>query len=462
MGGHERLVSRLLDMGANPVPYEVAGQYHDETYGNWTGQLLHRGHDAVAETIETAVVQSDAEGVAALIDARPERVRQVNVVGNTPLHLAAATGAVGIARLLIDCGALVDAPNGDLRTPAVVALYGLHRYWRNDRQPEVLDLLLAGGAEYTALIAASVGDERRVRGLLSDDPGAANAADPCRRRPLSAAVANGHDHVADVLLARGASPNAKEAICQGGYSLRHAAGAGEAYMVQALLDHGAVPQHWVDSSGDAMFGAYHGGHDEVAHMLYAHGGTMELQAYAAKHRIDVIAEVLALDPSKADAVLPYGWDDEGSEELALNIMKLAIRHGARFEDASEWNLRWTLTTYPRVYRLLVEHGARPEGSLLGIAGDQPRRYADAQDQLRHIAFLVEEMGADVNCADDEGLTPLARASREGHTATVQYLLGQGADPDAPAPAWAKPVALARNGGHGRSATILGAAITTSQ
>ena len=55
---------------------------------------------------------------------------------------------------------------------------------------------------------------------------------------------------------------------------------------------------------------------------------MELQVYAASHRIDVIAEVLKLQPSRANEVLPYGWDDNGSEDLALNIMRLAIRYGA--------------------------------------------------------------------------------------------------------------------------------------
>ena len=57
-----------------------------------------------------------------------------------------------------------------------------------------------------------------------------------------------------------------------------------------------------------------------------------------RSRIDVIAEVLKLDPSKANDVLPSGWDDNGSEELACNIMRLAIHYGARFENASAWNL----------------------------------------------------------------------------------------------------------------------------
>ena len=142
---------------------------------------------------------------------------------------------------------------------------------------------------------------------------------------------------------------------------------------------------------------------------------------------------------KANDVLPYGWDDNGSEELALQIMRLAIRYGARFEHASEWNLRWTALKYPNVYRLLQEHGANPDLSLLGIAGDMRRRYKDAEGQLRVIAFLVEECGANVNYRNEEGMTPLAAAASEGYQDIVEYLLAKGADPNLDVPDWAKPL-----------------------
>jgi hypothetical protein len=181
---------------------------------------------------------------------------------------------------------------------------------------------------------------------------------------------------------------------------------------------------------------------------------MELQVYAAAHRIDVIAEVLKVQPSRANEVLPYGWDDHGSEELALHIMRLAIRYGARFEHASEWNLRWTALKYPKVYRLLQEHGANPDLSLLNIAGDIRRRYKNAEGQLRVVAFLVEECGANVNCRSEEGITPLAAAAREGYRDVVEYLLAKGANPDLDAPGWAKPLSLAEHRGHGDIAQLL--------
>src|SRR6187431_837974 len=53
--GHEKLVTALLDMGANPVPYEFAGQYHQHTYWDWTKQLRERGYLSISQAILSAV-----------------------------------------------------------------------------------------------------------------------------------------------------------------------------------------------------------------------------------------------------------------------------------------------------------------------------------------------------------------------------------------------------------------------
>jgi ankyrin repeat protein len=460
--GREELVRFLLAAGANPVPFEVAAQYHQHVYGDWTKELRERGYDPVVQVIEEAIYRrygprvdegnirqavrdGNIERVRSLIAENPERVRQVDAVGNAALHLATAANNLEMVRLLVESGSPLDARNGNGRTPAVIAPFGLHRWWRNEEKPEILDLLLKKGAEHTLLIAATQGDEARVREILRGDSSRANAADPCWRRPLSGAASKGHSHIVRLLLEHGADPNAKEAICQGGFSLHVAARNGFIEIVQLLLDKGAIPEHWVDSSGDSVFAAQK--HPNILHLLYSYGGTMELQVYAAAHRIDVIAEILKLNPSQANSVLPYGWDDNGSEELALNIMRLAIRYGARFENASEWNLRWTALKYPKVYRLLQTHGANPDLSLFGVAGDLSRRYGDAATQLRTIVFLVEDCGANVNYRNEEGFTPLAAAAGAGHRSIVEYLLGKGADPNLDAPEWAKPVRRAEHRGH---------------
>ena len=367
--------------------------------------VRERGHDAVADRIKAAieersgslvdaadlhraVANADIERARGLLDDNPARVAQVDLVGNTPLHLAVGANNLPMTRLLIERGAPVDAQNGGGRTASLIALFGFHRYWHYEEKPEILACLIAHSAEHTILIAAATGNIDRVMEILTTDPSRANELAACYRRPLSAAAGKGHTDI-----------------------------------VRLLLERGARPEDWVDSSGDSMFAS--GRHPEARQLLYAYGGTMELQVYAWSHRIDVIAEVLKLQPSKADQVLPFGWDDHGSEDLAYDIMRLAIRHGARFEQASEWNLRWTVARYPKVFKLLQQHGANPDVQVLGIAGDERRRWPDAEKHRQTIAFLVEECGANVDYSNEEGFTPLAGAVREGHRHIVEYPPVQG-------------------------------------
>jgi RNA polymerase sigma factor (sigma-70 family) len=464
MNGHEALARMLLDIGANPVPYEFAAQYHEDTYSDWLDGVRERGCDTIADTIESTlqdkygplvdksnvhqlVREGDLDRVKALLHEKPERIGQVDLVGNTALHWAVWNDNAEMVRLLVNHANAIDALNGAGRTPAVVALFGYHRWWRYEEKPEILEILIKNGAAYTLLMASTVGDLARVKELLRADPSRANEIDPCGRRPLSGAAGKGHTEIVRKLLECGADPNAKEAISQGGMSLHLAASNGHVDIVRMLLEYGAVPEHWVDSSGDALSAAYSQGHKEILQLLYAHGGTMQLQVYAAEHRIDVIAEVLHLKPTLAGEVLPYGWNDDGNEELACDIMRLAIRYGARFENASSWNLRWTLKKYPKLFRLLHEHGANANVQLLAIAGDQARRWLDSEHRLRTMKFLVDECGADVNSLDEDGFTVLALAAREGLGEIADYLLSVGADPDPEVQAWTKPSYLAEKNGY---------------
>jgi ankyrin repeat protein len=83
-----------------------------------------------------------------------------------------------------------------------------------------------------------------------------------------------------------------------------------------------------------------------------------------------------------------------------------------------------------------------------------KRYRDAAEQLRTIAFLVDECGANVNCRDQEGFTPLAAAARAGRRDVVESLLSKGAETNPDAPEWAKPFTLAERRGHTEIANLL--------
>src|SRR5262245_26373911 len=55
--GREELVRFLLAAGANPVPFEVAAQYHHHLYGDWTKELRERGYHSIVDAIEAAIHQ---------------------------------------------------------------------------------------------------------------------------------------------------------------------------------------------------------------------------------------------------------------------------------------------------------------------------------------------------------------------------------------------------------------------
>jgi hypothetical protein len=189
-------------------------------------------------------------------------------------------------------------------------------------------------------------------------------------------------------------------------------------VAKLLLDFGAVPDHGADSMGNPIEHAMQHGFDRIVSLLYAAGGTCGIRMYAMLHRIDVVAEMLNQDPSLANSVLPGGWKGEPNEEQAYDIMRLAIRHGARFEDQGSWSLRWTLRRHPTVYRLLQDHGA------------------------------------DLDCKDKDGLTPLAVAARQGSDKVVEYLLEAGAATTTQGPDWTQPLALAKHHDHGAVIDLL--------
>ncbi|KAH6771572.1 ankyrin repeat family protein [Perilla frutescens var. frutescens] len=58
-------------------------------------------------------------------------------------------------------------------------------------------------------------------------------------------------------------------------------------------------------------------------------------------------------------------------------------------------------------------------------------FAAREGQSEVCKYLLEELKMDVNTPDEDGETPLAHASRQGHTALSKYLVDHGADPSIP-------------------------------
>lgn len=118
----------------------------------------------VAQQLMEAVRQSDVKAVALLL-AHTSHTERVNVTvssrdARTPLHLAAASGNLAVAQLLIWYNANVKATDAEGRTPLV--------YARNAGRKEVQELLARSGCPDPVSHASSTMPRRR--GSLSKKP----------------------------------------------------------------------------------------------------------------------------------------------------------------------------------------------------------------------------------------------------------------------------------------------------
>jgi ankyrin repeat protein len=205
--------------------------------------------DETREFVE-AVRRGDARRVSALIGVRPELVRMAWDHGKTGLHWAAESDRIDVARALVDAGADIEARTSWGASPLDwAATMGSTR---------VAEFLLSRGAGgFTLIIAAALGKQRDVEAIVEsgidlsshrrsaaprtpDDYWPADSAHilgDVLSDALYAAARNGHAHVVEYLLSRGANIDAKGVF--GATALHWAAINGHASTVELLISRGA-------------------------------------------------------------------------------------------------------------------------------------------------------------------------------------------------------------------------------
>jgi len=234
-------------------------------------------HDALFESAADAIVSGDIETLTRLLREHAQLVhaRSSREHASTLLHYVSANGiedfrqktppnVVAIAKLLLDCGADVNAESrayGGHSTALGLAATSIHPMLAGV-QIDLLRLLLDRGA------------------IIETKPG----------EMVDACLANGAPEAAEYLLTRGAQLDVSSAAGLGRFDLvvkllgdqpvprgafRKACRYGRAEIVQYLLAHGAD----VDSASDMGMTALHlaamEGHLDVVKTLIAHGANLE-------------------------------------------------------------------------------------------------------------------------------------------------------------------------------------------
>ncbi len=379
------------------------------TVGKFGLYSLTEGQDFVAKGTNTVFAfarAGDTKSLTRLLDANPRLVHQRDSGGATPLDHAASAGSTNALRLLVACGALVDATNVTGLTPLGHA--------------DFVELLLAHGVRAdtrdasgnTPLhMAVQSGNRTLVELLL------AHGADIERRTSegataLGAAVVMRAQELVQVLLAHDADPNA--AALDGTTMLMVASQAGATNLMMALLDHGAETHAANQLGMTALLNATAGGSVDAVRLLLdrgaksgdtdRHGNTLLLTA-AKAGRVEMLKFLLELGASLAD------HDGE-----RFTVLHGAVDHG--HAEVVEFLLGRGLDVNSRSTNLYTPLHCAANAAFTN------------ETQYVAVAGVLLAHGADANARTRESQTPLHRATDGGRRQILQVLLAAGADPNA--------------------------------
>jgi ankyrin repeat protein len=383
--------------------------------------------------------------------------------GNTPLHGAVLSADAGVAAMLLDAAAPIDALNQAGLSPLATACSAAN--WT------LVRFLLEHGAKTAptggepALVAASTiaDDDPTGVALLLKHRAAVNALDARQRHALLGAAAEGHERIARTLCDAGA--DIKLADEHGSTALMEAARAGASGIVQRLAEAKANALARDQHGRDALMLACQSPHADAATVrallelgadARATGGDgrSALDHATAAGRWDLVA---LLDPDTAlPANLSHDLLDEGADTPQHLLDALRFGHWATVSAFGERVQSWPQAELARLYlelatpglgaarRWLLDHSLSVEARLEAPRVDEPdtgeahtqaplgRRLFDAllerlPDATEAVDDLLQAGASPAGC----GLLTMALVQLEGAaqaTALPLGLLERGADP----------------------------------
>jgi ankyrin repeat protein len=339
-------------------------QIHDVDRPWWTTSVDTR---AVRTPLYCASLCGFHDLVERLIVKYPQHISTRAGRFGTPLHATLEEGHIEVAKLLIECGANVNALNREGWTPLHVAsLFS---------DVDVVKRLLDHNADVhvrddkgdTPLHNAAIEGHLEVARILLERNAEVNSRNNYRSTPLLLALYQGHDDVAQLLLDRNAEMCTSMTMKETLHCIR-AAIEGQLEVARILLERNAEVNSRNSYGYTPLLLASYNGHCDVAQLLLDHNADVHIH------------------------------DDEGHTPL----------HCAALGGLLE------------VARILLERNA--EVNSCNNHGSTPLLIASERG-LSDIVQLLLDHNADVNVRDNDGDTPLHCAAIGGQLEVARILLG---------------------------------------
>jgi ankyrin len=414
--------------------------------------LLAAGGAGVAADLSLveAVAQKDMEAARSLLRQNPD-VNAAQPDGSTALHWAAHWDALDMTEQLIRAGANVNASNDYGATPLSLAC-------TNGNAPIVERLLAAGANPNTALPSgetalmrcAHTGRPEAVRSLLERGADGKARDNEKGQTALMWAVAQKHAAAAQALLEGGAEVNARS---KGGFTpLLFAARVGDVESARVLLAAGANANDRTPEGMPALVLASASGQEDVGIFLLDHGADpngADANGATALHYA-LVKGITSLNGVRYANYVAH-WFRPSLTELVRALvahganpnaqLTKAPRIGGSANPATVGATPFMLaaaTPDTNVMRILHEGGAdarlgtekkmTPLLAAAGVARGQDFTDEEKREALEAVKLAVS-LGADVNAANDDGLTAMHGAAANGADGIVEFLAGRGAKLD---------------------------------
>ncbi|MCH2662416.1 ankyrin repeat domain-containing protein [bacterium] len=422
-----------------------------------------------------AAVQDGRDDQAlAIIQRSPELLDACHRNGGSVAHAAASRGRHRLLLELLQRGADITHLTPEGQSPLDGAALNIRRRNAPPNEGCLLSagILLQAGCPHSPEAAVALGDLEFVRSHAHEHPQRFQSNDRDRDGLLQVAIASDDVEMVRLLVDLGLDPDDRHQLLQyesrpysWGEPLAWAAGNGQYACAELLLERGADPNASIYASGNPVSAAYNNADERMKGLLFRHGGILDPITAGLEGETSAAAVALHNAPSLAAELLWAAGCGGDPNIVGMCLRKLDWSpQDERWFNLLEQPLRLWRTNphrkfrdfdravYPEIFRMILERGVDP--NLAGRFGYRLAHRlaacgvvwnAPIMSEAERVAFatILLEHGADLNVVDELlQSSPLGWAARWGRYDLARLYLEQGADPILAGEEWATPLAWA--------------------